>query len=407
MSSRRAQAEKQSRAAENVASAGMPRGLKVLRAMQVEVLRAYAQGGSIGNVLDSYTPIIAEEVRDAMVTGHLLGRHDVFIQAASQLTHRKSRGLDRASELRRFLEVRMDLKPEDIAQLNGMYGTTGLQISKTLTTEANRKLLDAIRESQARGEHTAAGMKRLREAFESLGLTTQQPYQIEAVWRTYSHLSYAAGSYNADSDPAIKEILVSYTYSTVGDDRVRETHAAMEGVTAPPDDPIWNEWKPPADWNCRCTLLRNFSPVPLKAAPASVKVGDREVPVQPGEGFRFDPGRLFRDMLHRVDKPQQRIAASMTSERPANDQRELYRAMPPRLRVVAAAVDIEDETGIPPYQKDIAQRLGLSRSTVSGHVSEAGKYLLHDPAAHRVEANEHGRMAVARARSAKREPCCA
>jgi SPP1 gp7 family putative phage head morphogenesis protein len=59
-------------------------------------------------------------------------------------------------------------------------------------------------------------------------------------------------------------------YSTVGDDRVREDHAALDGLTYPKNHPIWNKMYPPLAWNCRCTVI-------------------------PGEGSRYNPERGIAD----------------------------------------------------------------------------------------------------------------
>lgn len=39
-------------------------------------------------------------------------------------------------------------------------------------------------------------------------------------------------------------------YRTVGDDRVRESHRKLDGVTLPPSSPFWNEYFPPNGWKC-------------------------------------------------------------------------------------------------------------------------------------------------------------
>lgn len=44
-------------------------------------------------------------------------------------------------------------------------------------------------------------------------------------------------------------------YVTVGDERVRASHAAMNGIQRPMSDPIWDKIYPPNGWNCRCTVI--------------------------------------------------------------------------------------------------------------------------------------------------------
>ena len=43
-------------------------------------------------------------------------------------------------------------------------------------------------------------------------------------------------------------------YNTMGDDRVRPAHRAMEGRVYPADHPIWQVWRPPNGFGCRCWL---------------------------------------------------------------------------------------------------------------------------------------------------------
>ena len=39
-------------------------------------------------------------------------------------------------------------------------------------------------------------------------------------------------------------------YRTAGDDRVRDSHAAIDLVTLPPSDPFWSSYFPPNGWRC-------------------------------------------------------------------------------------------------------------------------------------------------------------
>lgn len=42
-------------------------------------------------------------------------------------------------------------------------------------------------------------------------------------------------------------------FLTVGDERVRKAHAALDGFTAPRNDPIRRRLRPPLSHGCRCT----------------------------------------------------------------------------------------------------------------------------------------------------------
>lgn len=47
------------------------------------------------------------------------------------------------------------------------------------------------------------------------------------------------------------------TYQTVGDGRVRQSHAALDNVTRPITDEFWKTYYPPNGWNCRCDVIQS------------------------------------------------------------------------------------------------------------------------------------------------------
>lgn len=54
---------------------------------------------------------------------------------------------------------------------------------------------------------------------------------------------------------AQRSIFPFWEYKTVGDDKVREEHAALDGLVLRHDDRLWNEIYPPNGWNCRCYVV--------------------------------------------------------------------------------------------------------------------------------------------------------
>ncbi len=79
-------------------------------------------------------------------------------------------------------------------------------------------------------------------------------------------------------------------YHTALDDKVRESHAALEGITLPYEDPFWNTAFPPNGWNCRCHVV----PVLKEDYPVSDSQTAQqsfEMLTEGSEIFRFNPGK--------------------------------------------------------------------------------------------------------------------
>jgi len=72
-------------------------------------------------------------------------------------------------------------------------------------------------------------------------------------------------------------------YKTAGDERVRSSHKALDGVIRKVTDKFWDTHMPPNGWGCRCTVVS----LP-KAKETNLKTID--VPVIPKQ-FRFNPGK--------------------------------------------------------------------------------------------------------------------
>jgi len=80
-------------------------------------------------------------------------------------------------------------------------------------------------------------------------------------------------------------------YRTAGDDKVRESHAAMNGTTLPPSDPFWQEFYPPNDWGCRCTAEQVLKDkYPRTDSRMAIDRGDSATSNDKQKIFRFNAG---------------------------------------------------------------------------------------------------------------------
>lgn len=77
--------------------------------------------------------------------------------------------------------------------------------------------------------------------------------KAEMVIKQNGFQAYAAGMY--DVMDRQRDAFPYWQYITVGDEKVREEHAALDGLTLPADSPFWQTHYPPWDWGCRCQVV--------------------------------------------------------------------------------------------------------------------------------------------------------
>jgi SPP1 gp7 family putative phage head morphogenesis protein len=84
-------------------------------------------------------------------------------------------------------------------------------------------------------------------------------------------------------------------YRTAEDNRVREDHAAMNGITLPPSDPFWDKYYPPNGWGCRCTAVQVRRGKYAESDPAhAMRLGDNSTEAAKQQMFRFNPGKQMK-----------------------------------------------------------------------------------------------------------------
>ena len=101
--------------------------------------------------------------------------------------------------------------------------------------------------------------------------------------------SFQAAQYIRLQDEYMKAVYPYYMYKTVGDNKVRDEHAALDGKVWRADDPIWDTIWPPLDWNCRCYVEPMMEEEVIMSG-ISVERSD-ELKDMAAKNFRRNPGK--------------------------------------------------------------------------------------------------------------------
>ena len=276
----------------------------IARNIRIAVLRAYARGQDPVAVIAREFGPLAIVVTDAMLAAHLVGR--LRSVRAAESHGRDRHGLGAYDSALRFVHERLNLTPENTAAIAGAYGNEAARVTRQASAAVERSAQRAVRDIVAEGMHVNEGIARLRQSMDAAGIPANKPWILETLVRTNIQMAYSAGRFQANQDPAIDAILWGYEYVTVGDDRVRPEHAALEGVRLAKDSPRLHPIWPPNGWQCRCTMLEIYVDDPAAQrtesypdGPVEVNVDGTPVVVMPGpdKGFAFNPGRVFRDVI--------------------------------------------------------------------------------------------------------------
>ena len=92
------------------------------------------------------------------------------------------------------------------------------------------------------------------------------------------------------------------TYQTQHDQRVRDAHAMINGVTRPVKDSFWTYYMPKNGWNCRCFVTSHQHATVTKIPKGIPRWGSPEFP----EVFKMNPGK--DKMIFKKDHPYFEVA---------------------------------------------------------------------------------------------------
>ncbi|HEY8898881.1 MAG TPA: phage minor head protein [Chthoniobacterales bacterium] len=77
--------------------------------------------------------------------------------------------------------------------------------------------------------------------------------RAELLLRIHGFQAYAAASYRTMD--AQRDVFPFWKYQSMGDAKVRDTHAALDGKVLPANSEFWKNHFPPWEWGCRCQVV--------------------------------------------------------------------------------------------------------------------------------------------------------
>lgn len=209
-----------------------------------------------------------------------------------------------------------DLKPEDLKteQVQQFIRTHAAVLDHAVDTAIKETPLDEISVQRLKeSNYVFSGIKtfhELKEAFLSLvGADGNiKPFEqflaeVRRVHKTYNrqylqaeyHLAQSSASmaarwkkFEKDGDRYLLQ------YRTIGDKRVRPTHRDLHGITLPINSKFWDEYFPPNNWNCRCSVVQvRRSKYTQSDEAEAMRLGLKATAGKYREMFLFNPGKTM------------------------------------------------------------------------------------------------------------------
>jgi SPP1 gp7 family putative phage head morphogenesis protein len=147
--------------------------------------------------------------------------------------------------------------------------------------------------------------------FARAGVSSKGTHHLSTVYETNMSGAYNNGRWRQQNTPAITHRRPLLRYITMGDDRVRDSHAAMSGFVARRDHPAWRTWYPPNGFRCRCMVEA------IRDDGTAVSNRKRAPGGKPDEGFATSPDDFWGA---KIPPPRQRAGPS--PKRTAREARE-------------------------------------------------------------------------------------
>lgn len=231
------------------------------------------QKDSLYKVIDEVNKIIT----NWSVVSHITGNKRAIVNT--------TKNLSAFSNAVSALEKQFALSEEQIIELEAIYSKRALSLTGDLLNAAEKVVRDTTLEITSAGLNVKDATTLLAQNLKNSGIGGKS-YLAETWARTSTNQAYSAGRWQQAKDPDIADLIWGYEYVAINDDRVRDSHAALDGVRKPKDDPFWNIYWPPNGWNCRCDVLEIISDTPEAFATSAPGI-------MPDEGFAFNAGKII------------------------------------------------------------------------------------------------------------------
>lgn len=147
------------------------------------------------------------------------------------------------------------LTPEEFADAAGSIKAKSFSVARVAREDVLERIRTALAETTRDGASLPEFKNRLGEDLQKSFIG---PAHIENVYRTNIQAAFSAGHDELANDPIVVDLFPYQEYLSIHDARARHEHRELEryGIQGTNvyrrDDPFWQYFTPPWDYQCRC-----------------------------------------------------------------------------------------------------------------------------------------------------------
>lgn len=191
-----------------------------------------------------------------LLNAHIVGRSQVADKIGSlsnaSFSEEGERLFDTFDEAREYFEARFDLPVTHFEQLSEEMKKYAFTVSNIVREDIVADISSKVLAAYDEGISFHKFKKSLREGEFQKEIEELTDKKLELIYTQNMNSAYSYGRYQGLIQAV--DIFPNWEYITIGDNRVRSSHRALQGIVRRYDDVFWQSHCPPNGYRCRCVV---------------------------------------------------------------------------------------------------------------------------------------------------------
>lgn len=160
-----------------------------------------------------------------------------------------------ASEAAEFVRRKAALTDDQFERLSKINRARAFKLAGAHNAGLVQRARDIVADAIEKGRPLRDVRSALDELFDAEGLPRMARHRLNAMFRQQTFTAYSVARKRTLDERSSTLTHREYSVIKPGDPSVRETHQALHGVITRWNDPFWDRFTPPWEFNCRCLFF--------------------------------------------------------------------------------------------------------------------------------------------------------